>query len=388
MLEFIKYCIKLSLTFMLHIFWVFPVHKDRLFFINDHSFSFSDNLKYLALYFTEKDREKYEIYFSLNDFSGIDNSVIHPVKHHSIKHFYYALTSSVLFTNMGGISYLPIRKKQLVINTWHGGGPYKVTGIDAINGYWYDKEQRYNAKKTDYILSSCRVFTEVEAKGMYYPLEKCINSGLPRNDILFDSAKVEELRKKVHRYYKLSDKTKIILYAPTFRGNFEDYSGVIANDLLEIDYRLVIEEITKKYGGDWVFAVRLHPKLKEAKFNTNDLINMSSYADAQELMAAIDILITDYSSVMWDFSLREEPCMIFATDINDYEIKRGFYIPPEEWPFPIATTNDELKKNIESFDLDDYRKKVNIHHEAVGSFEKGNACSIVLNLINLKESNS
>ena len=151
--------------------------------------------------------------------------------------------------------------------------------------------------------------------------------------------------------------------------------------MLEIDYQLITKEIERRFGGKWVFAVRLHPKLKDVKFNATDLINMSFYPDAQELIAAADILITDYSSVMWDFSLRKKPCLIFATDINDYEVKRGFYIPPEEWPYPIATTNSEMVDNIRQFDLEEYQSKVKMHHEAVGNYDVGNACTTVETLI-------
>jgi len=93
------------------------------------------------------------------------------------------------------------------------------------------------------------------------------------------------------------------------------------------------------------------------------------------------VLVTDYSSVMWDFSFSKKPIFLFAPDINDYEVKRGFYIPPEEWPFPIAMTNDEIANNIRDFDQSSYLKLVSEHLASVGSYEKGNACEKVKSII-------
>lgn len=406
-MEMFKYYTKVIISFFLRIFWIFPVRKNKIFMMNDHSYTFSDNLKYLTLYLLETEPEKYRIYFSLKNADGIDNLPVTPVKWLSLKHFYYAITSGVVITNNGGTAYLPIRKKQLVINTWHGGGPYKVTGTQALNDYyqmnedpnktpeekkkeqkrnqkliyWFEKDLQYNARKVNYMLSSCKMCTEAEAKGMFYTDEQCLDSGMPRMDWMFRQDKVAAIKEKVFREYNISSDKKMILYAPTFRGFFSDYSGVIMEDMLEIDYKRVIESAESRFGGKWVFAVRLHPRLKDANIKSDGIINMTQYPDAQELLMAADMLITDYSSVMWDVSFTKNPVYIFATDINDYQVKRGFYLPPEDWPFPIASNNDEMNANILKFDYDTYEKKVEEHHILVGSFENGTACQTVKKII-------
>ena len=377
MKEFLKYCLKKTLTFGLHIFWIFSICNNKILFINEHSYSFSDNLKYLSLYLIEKDQKKYRIYFSLKDKTDIGDLPIKSVNIFSLKHFYHALTSSVLITNAGGISYLPLRRKQLVISTWHGGGPYKVSGVSAIHGYWYEKETEYNAKKVDYILSSCRVFTEEEAPGMYYKPDQIINCGMPRMDFFFNNDAMGLIHDKVYRSFDIPEQAKFVIYMPTFRGIFEDYQGVITDDMLEIDCQRLLSALRKRFGGEWKFAIRLHPRLRDAKFKNNSLINMSYYPDAEELLMAADVLVTDYSSVMWDFSFSKKPVFLFATDINDYQVKRGFYIPPDEWPFPLASTNDEMVENIRNFEYESYQKRVEAHHEAVGSYEIGKACQTV-----------
>lgn len=373
----IKYMCKVLISALLHLFWFLPVQKNKILFMNDHSYTFSDNLKYLLLYLLDNDKNIYNFYFSLKDLDGITNGDIKAVKFLSLKHFYHALTSGVIITNNSGISYLPIRKKQLVINTWHGGGPYKVTGIENINNYWYKKDLKYNAKKTNVILSSCEVFSKVEAPGLGFSKEQILNCGMPRMDYFFIDEYKRHIRKKVFEYYHLSEDSRLVLYAPTFRGQFESYEGVLEDDVLEMDYRLVLSSLKERFGGDWIFALRLHPRLKNIQLSETEIINMTQYEDAEELLMASDTLITDYSSVMWDFSFSRKPIFLFATDINEYEIKRGFYIPPEQWPFPIATTNDEMKKNIIEYDYENYKRKLCEHYIDIGSYERGNSCQMV-----------
>lgn len=379
---FVKYISKIIISGLLHIFWLFPVQKNKILFMNDHSYSYSDNLKYLSIYLLDKDADKYSIYFSLKNTEGLTDKRIIPIRFLSLKHFYHSLTSEVVITNNSGIVYLPIRKqKQLVINTWHGGGPYKVTGTDAIDNYWYKKDLEYTAEKVDYILSSCSVFSEEEAKGMGFSPDQVINCGMPRMDFFFDKQFVLETRQKVFESFHIPATSKLVIYAPTFRGLFNSYESVIANDVLEIDYHCLMKSLAERFGGNWVFAVRLHPRLKDVSFKDSDLINMSEYPDAEELLLAADVLVTDYSSVMWDFSFSRKPIFIFAPDINDYEVKRGFYLPPEKWPYPIATTNEEMDSNVTNYNNIEYLRRLENHYEESGSYEKGKACETVKNLI-------
>lgn len=394
MVEMIKYIIKRISSFFLHVFWLFPVRKKKVFFMNDHSYNFSDNLKYLTLYLLEQDKDKYEIYFSLKNKQGTEDLPIKIVKWLSLSHFYNALTSGVVITNNGGTAYLPFRKKQLVINTWHGGGPYKMTGVRALTDCfdgeqtdkkdksikWYGKALAYNARKIDYILISCKMCIE-ETRGMFYKDEQALDAGNPRIDCLSDTEKSQSVRNKVFDRYGMDKNSKLVLYAPTFRGSFENYDGVIVQDQLEIDVQRTLEALAERFGGKWHFALRLHPRLRDAVIKADNIINMTSYPDPQELLMAADMLITDYSSIMWDFAFTSRPCLLFATDINDYSVRRGFYLSPEEWPFPLAASNDGLIENISNFDEASYLNAVKKHMEDVGSYETGHACERIKNII-------
>ena len=133
---FIHFLKKIIIKTLLCVFKIFKVKKNRIFIHNDLGYNFSCNPKYIANYLLKKYENQFEIIFSVKDVSKYENfsQKILFVKFNSLKYFYYAITSRIFITNSGGFSYLPLnRKKQVVINTWHGGGAYKKLGMDMYN---------------------------------------------------------------------------------------------------------------------------------------------------------------------------------------------------------------------------------------------------------------
>lgn len=378
---FIHYSIKVLLRFFLRIFYIYPVKKNRVFFLNELSFTYGDSLKYVCEYLKDNYSEKYELIFPCkNEISVLGVNIIKPM---SLKYFKLLLTSKFVIINAGGVSYVPIRKAQTVISTWHGGGPYKKTGTEVFDNVWTVKEAKMHANNVDYIMSSCKVCSEQEFKSMGIPLEKCLASGTPRVDVLFSEH--TEIVKKVHEKYGIAEDTKIVLFAPTFRTDMSNINigNIYQNSEIDIDYEAVVNAFEKRFGGKWCFAIRLHPKLKNVQFS-EDIYNFTTYDDMQELLATVDAVITDYSSLMWDYSFTGKPCLLYATDIDEYEKTRGFYISYKRWPFPLATSNDELVDVIQNFNCDEYAKNVERHHLEAGSYEKGYACETIVDIINNK----
>lgn len=294
-------------------------------------------------------------------------------------YFKEILSSGIIITNAGGISYLPKRKKQKIINTWHGGGPYKKTSTDVYDNYWYRKEVKMNCDNTDYILSSCRYFTEKEAHSMGFEAKRCIPAGLPRNDILFGEH--QEIIQKVREYYSISENKKFILYAPTFRSSSNQSTSKMISNYIDLDIDSLLSALKAKFGFEWSCGIRLHPKLSDIDMSGMNVINCTTYPDMQELLCCADAVITDYSSLMWDYSFTYRPIFLYASDIEQYERERGFYMPVSEWPYPIAHDNEEMRKNILNFDKELYIKNIKKHHIASGSFETGKACAKVIELI-------
>lgn len=374
----LKLIIKHILSFFLHVFWLFPIKKNRITLLNELSFKYGDNLKYLHLYMEKNYKNTFNIVFPMTK-KELINGLIIP-KPFSLQYFYYLLTSKFIITNAGGISYLPLRKNQIVINTWHGGGPYKKTGIDMSSNKYQYKQTALNAKKITYMLSTAKNFDDFESKSLLLKPSQLVPTGYPRIDIFFHDNK--HLYKKVKDYYKIDYNKKIILYAPTFRDTNIDTAPDRKLPELNIDYKNVCSTLQQKFGGDWIFAYRLHPKLSNVFENPAGTFNFSDYPDMQELLYISDVVITDYSSLMWDYSFTKRPCFLYAFDIEEYEKTRGFYMPAKDWPYPLAHNNDELINNIKSFSIEKYINDVNKHHEICGIYEKGEACRMTLELIN------
>lgn len=385
MKDFIAYIKKIVLKVLLHIFWVFPFEKGKITLLNELSYTYGDSMKYFDIYLHKKRKGKYKIVFPIKKGSirpkYRDDIVVGPM---TVKYFKEVLTSEVIVTNAGGVSYLPKRKGQKILSTWHGGGPYKKTSTDVYNNLWYKLQAKMNSDNTDFILSSCKYFSEYEAHSMGYKQDEIIPAGLPRNDVLFSNHK--KVSDKVRNYYSIPEGKKLVLFAPTFRSSDNEFSDTsVAEDYIELDTDKVLEALEKKYKCDWVCGVRLHPKLADIDMNDMNVINCTSYPDMQELLCVADAVISDYSSLIWDYSFTFRPMFLYAPDIERYEIERGFYMPSKEWPYPIAHNNEEMVRNILDFDNDIYITKLKEHHVASGNYETGHACKKLLELIEIDD---
>ena len=167
--------------------------------------------------------------------------------------------------------------------------------------------------------------------------------------------------------------------------------GMPRNDmLLQNDVRLEsfdFDKFTKalqdKFGGEWVILYRSHYyESPKSNLNKAKIIDVSTYHDMQDLLYISDVLVTDFSSSMWDFSLMKRPIFLFSSELEDYqELERGFYTPPDSWPFPLATNFQDFIKNVEAFDEKMYIDKLNKHHAELGSKENGEATKIITDLI-------
>ena len=111
------------------------------------------------------------------------------------------------------------------------------------------------------------------------------------------------------------------------------------------------------------------------------IVDATQYVDMQELLAASDCLITDYSSCAFDFMLTRRPVFLFATDVQQYDMERGFYYPLEATPFPVAHNSEELMRRIDEFDMDVYAARIEAFLQGKGCMEDGHASERVVKLI-------
>ena len=287
---------------------------------------------------------------SPQNFSYLHDKGIKTVKYLHPYFLHVCLTSKFIVTNSEIPAWFPIMKRQVYINTWHGGGAYKRVGAA------YQKETPGKQIRAEIArevpctyVSSSNAFTELTIHQSFHHDGTILSCGMPRNDMLFNNDH-PELHDKIRAYYHLPSEAKILLYAPTYR------ESKAASDYL-FDCKAIQSALSEKFGGNWFILFRTHYFVMNQLNNAANYIDASNYPDMQELLYAADVLITDYSSSMWDFSLTRRPCFLYATDLNYYDLDRGFYSDIHTWPYPLAESNSALIKNIKQFNNDQYQKK-------------------------------
>ena len=270
---------------------------------------------------------------------------------------------------------MPKKKKQIYFNTWHGS-----MGIKRLNGNktWLWHARNCN-KKTDFCITNS-TFEENVFHDTFWPDVTYLRFGHARNDILFaDGKKKDMIDRKVRKFYNVPDDAQICMYAPTFRDNGTDVKSVL-------DYEMLHRALKQRFGGEWYILVRAHFKnrSKDSAVSISDnywMLDGSLYSDMQELMVAVNIGITDYSSWAYDYVLTHKPLFIFAPDIADYDQMRGFYYPIESTPFSIGYDNNQLIEKIVKYDEGIYNHKIEEFLKGKGCYEEGNAAKKVVDKI-------
>lgn len=365
------------------LFWIFPVKHNRIAMVSHAGTQYSCNPKYISLYLQKKYPHKFDIIYGLRNPQKWSGQEEHFVKMPSFKFFYYFCTAKVIVSNGGMPTYIPKRKKQYVINTWHGGGAYKTnkTNIEEQNITKSRLHMNlYKTHCTDLVLSSSESFTELVIPELVLQYKgEVMPCGMPRNDIIYQG-KYEKLRQKVCASLGIGTDREIILYAPTYRGSI-DSMQVQSEKIftMDLDTEQLLYAVKNRFKNNPVLLIRAHHAMNmSSHLKSADIIDVSDYPDTQELLCSTDILISDYSSTIWDFSLTKKPCFLYCPDIDYYmNDDRGTYTPIETWPGILCRTNEELEQAILNFDEAEYVKKVEKHHADLGSYETGHACEQV-----------
>ena len=378
--ELKRYAKKVAIRTFLYPLRLLPVKKNRVFLTNDLSHKYGGNPKYVAEYLRSVYADQMEIIFAVKrpeDYDALRSKGIQTVKFNSLRYFVKAMTSKVFLTNSGGYSYLPLRKGQYAINTWHGGGAYKKCGTDMYNNSRiFRRDLWLQGKQTSAFLSTCQRFTEEFSRCMIVPKEVFWGIGMPRNDMLIHPD--EALRQKIREKLGLAQEEKLILFAPTYRKPEDNYFRDSVAISYGVDSNRVVKAMEQRFGGKWKFAVRYHPNVVNRQdLQDNGVLDLTDYEDMQELLLAADAMINDFSSSMWDFMLTGKPSFLFAVDLEHYIATTQVYSPVSGWPFPKAVDNDQLEKNILEFNEEDYAAACKRHYEDLGGCETGEATKLV-----------
>lgn len=230
---------------------------------------------------------------------------------------------------------------------------------------------RHNTDAMDYCFVGSKFDEDTCRSGFDFKRE-CIYVGSPRSDVLFR----EGIREKVYEQVGIKEDVHTILYAPTFRSkNAQTLIGHMRE--VDLEFEMLQCSLKKRFGGEWRILLRIHPDvaMESRGIKKPDyVVDVTSYPDSEELVAASDLMISDYSSIMFEPAFVDKPVFLYAPDADDYiNNDRELLLDYYSLPFPIAKSNDELRVNIEAFDDGIYHKKVTDFLSAYGVHEDGHA---------------
>ena len=243
------------------------------------------------------------------------------------------------------------REGQSVVQLWHGCGAFKKWGYSTAEKKWGASKKNLDLYPihntyTHVCVSSPKVsFAYVEAFGCSE--KSVIPLGAPRTDVYFDKGFVAGCRKQILDKFPEIGGRKIILYAPTFRGDSIDKSYI--KNMMDI------EEMSRRLGDGYVLLIKQHPLTADAFRIRNDgfAFDISKDVAIETALCAADLVITDYSSLIFEYALLERPMIFFAYDLAEYEDARSFYFGYEGFvPGEIVNSTEEIIGEIRRLETD------------------------------------
>lgn len=300
---------------------------------------------------------------------------------------YYAQCSCLILTDYYYYAYAnKPRENQQVIQLWHGCGAFKKWGYSTADLEWGADEKAL----TEYPIHNTYTYVTVsdESVKKFYAEafncdEKIIHAdGVPRTDKYFDMKYVSSAREKVLEKYPEIGNRKIILYSPTFRG----VSKGKANFVQMLDFLYLKKHLEKEY----VILVKLHPFIKKGMNLSKGLkeiygdfvFDVSKTLPIDDAMCASDMVITDYSSLIFEYALLTRPMIFFAYDLEQYDRERSFYFNYENFvPGDIVKDTEELYKSIRKNENNFDQEKVGVFRKRFMSACDGKSTERILNKI-------
>ncbi len=331
-----------------------------------------------AIFLTTK-----KMYPLFKKYKGADCTVLlfepsSPIQY--IKGIYHLATSKVIFVDnyYGFLSSIKFREGVTCIQLWHANGAIKKFGLmdPSIENRSEKAKERFVKVYNQFhkVVAGSDEMKTIFQKAFGVREENFMLTGIPRTDIFFNTEEIEGIKDKLLKKYPSFRQKKIILYAPTFRDdNLDDYEIRINFDLMK-----------DKLGEEYLLLLKLHPAIKNKVAITENqadfVVDVSGYSNTNDLLFITDYLITDYSSIPFEFSLLEKPMIFFPYDLSKYVKKRGTWGDYEEiMPGPVVySTNDIIhaikSNNFNYAEIREFKEKWN-------KYSDGNASKRIADII-------
>ncbi len=346
--------VKRVVTFLSFLLGMLPVSKKLIIFESFLGRQYGCNPKAIYEYMCENYPD-YKMYWSVdsNYLKNFEGTNIKVIKRYSLKWVYLLARAKFWITNTRMTLSIPKSSHTIYLQTWHGT-PLKKLVFDMEEVHMpgttteeYMKDFYNESRRWDYLISANQYSSEIFKRAFRFEKE-ILEQGYPRNDILYYGNTLENIT-RIKKKLGIPQDKKVILYAPTWRDN-QFYS----EGHYKIDLALDLARLQEKYRDDYVIILKMHYVVSE-NFDLKsyeEFVYDFSDEDIQGLYLVADLLITDYSSVFFDYANLQRPILFYAYDIEEYKSTlRGFYFDLEkEGPGPIVKDMDALMDKLEEFD--------------------------------------
>lgn len=329
----------------------FPIDQKKILFVSFGGKKYDDSPQ--AIYekmITMKEFRGYKFVWAFTDTDKIVPGNPEIVKIDTFSYFRHALSSRFWITNVSvdrGMSFK--KKKTICINSWHGTPIKKIQGEEnSASGSRFKNEKEV----FDLVCSQSEYDRTIFSRIFCVPKEQIILSDLPRNDMLlrYSEEDIANIKMKLN----IPEEKTILLYMPTYREYLRDSSNaVLFNPPIDL------QKWQRELGDKYILLFRAHYLVvKNMDIQDSDFVrDMSAYNQLSELYAISDIMISDYSSAFFDYSILERPELCFAYDFKEYEQYRGLYFGLDKLPCEIDYTEDGLISHIKHLDIEKARKR-------------------------------
>ena len=288
-----------------------------------------------------------------------------------------------LIQNAAFPSYFTKRPGQVYVNSWHSAGAVKKMGFDTPRGNFVSRNVVRDLMMADFLISPNALTTRMYAdsyrlRGLYGGT--MLELGYPRNDVTLNTPRAEVFDELRRRGVRVDPDKKVILYAPTWRGTIgnvragtdelEEFRAAVAQRIDSDEYQILIKPHTFHYN-----------RLSETEKRSGGYV--PRHMNANRLLAAVDVLVSDYSSIFFDFMVTGRPIIFFVPDLAEYTAERGLYFGPDELPGPVTDDAAAVGEWISDLDatMDSHAERYDNLRSVVCTREDGRAARRTVDVV-------
>jgi CDP-ribitol ribitolphosphotransferase len=337
------------------VFRIAPVDPEKIVFASARASDLQDNLKHIYREMLARHPDRHYV-FLLERYSYTFTGKLRYLASMVLACYHLATARLFIVDN----AYLPVhvvrhRPETTVIQVWHAASALKKFGLDAPSAE-RAVEDRFVHRNYDYVIVGSESAVEPFSTALRTSPDQVVALGEARTDLFFDGAAMEKAREAVYRSHPELRGKKVALYAPTFRGVGESKYAV---------ERLKAPRVRDALAEEWVLASKVHPALDSTRASAEgfDLV-IDQHTDLNELLLVTDLLITDYSSAIFEYALLRRPLILYVPDLEEYLRYPGFYVDfPSDVIGEFARSTDEVVGIIrrDNYDLAAYDEFIDRH---------------------------